>query len=100
MFLRRSWLLVLGLVIALGGAALYVKKASRIYEAKGSVYISAKQMELASHSFARVVDCESRSDVFIIGRCRFTGNLRERVRIHPKSYNRSGPCQNEPHGKG
>jgi uncharacterized protein involved in exopolysaccharide biosynthesis len=30
------------LVIALGGAALYVKKASRIYEAKGSVYISAK----------------------------------------------------------
>lgn len=42
MFLRRAWLLALGLVIALGGAALYVKKASRIYEAKGSVYISAK----------------------------------------------------------
>ncbi|OYV06670.1 MAG: hypothetical protein CFE26_05040 [Verrucomicrobiales bacterium VVV1] len=42
MFLRRAWLLVLGIAIAVGGAALYLKKASRIYEAKGSVYISAK----------------------------------------------------------
>lgn len=41
-FLRRWWLLLLGLAIALGAAAAYLKKASRIYEAKGSVYISAK----------------------------------------------------------
>lgn len=42
MFLRRWWLLLLGVLVALGGAAVYLKKASRIYEAKGSVYISAK----------------------------------------------------------
>ena len=41
-FVRRWWLLLLGLVLALAGAAAYLKKASRIYEAKGSVYIGAK----------------------------------------------------------
>ena len=31
-FVRRWWLLLLGLVLALAGAAAYLKKASRIYE--------------------------------------------------------------------
>lgn len=42
MFIRRAWLLVLCLFISLGSAVVYLKKAARIYEAKGSVYISAK----------------------------------------------------------
>jgi polysaccharide biosynthesis transport protein len=41
-FARRWWLLALGLMLALGAAAAYVKQASRIFESKGSLYISAK----------------------------------------------------------
>lgn len=42
MLARRAWVLALSLALAVGGTAIYLKKATRIYEAKGSVYVSSR----------------------------------------------------------
>ena len=39
---RRAWLLALMLAISVGGMGVYLKKAKKIYEATGSVYVSSR----------------------------------------------------------